>query len=94
MKGFNYGEIVSNPPHAFGTGQIFRMNNTVLIFDLQQNTQKAEFGYLDQGGTINFGARGAANIYIGTMSAMPGNMVINGVKIQKVILATLRIHRE
>lgn len=83
LKGFNYGEIVSNPPHAFGTGQILRMNNTVLIFDLQQNTQKAEFEYLDEGGTINFGARGGANIYIGTMYAMPANMIINGLKITK-----------
>jgi hypothetical protein len=82
-KLFGSGDIVNNPSHPFGTGQMIRLNNTVLKFDLRRNTHKAEFEYLEQGGTINLGARGAANTYVGTMYAMPTSMVINGVTIIK-----------
>jgi hypothetical protein len=80
---FVSGDIVKNPSHPFGTGQMIRLNNAVLKFDLKRNTHKAEFEYLEQGGTINLGARGAANTYVGSMYAMPTSMVINGVTITK-----------
>jgi hypothetical protein len=82
-KFFGSGEIVNISPHPFGSGQMIRLNNTVLNFDLRRTTHKAEFEYLDQGGTINLGARGAANTYVGSMYAMPTSMVINGVRITK-----------
>jgi len=83
LQGFNHSNILNNPPHPFGTNQVIRMNNTVLSFDLAQNTQKVEFEYLDQGGTINLGAKGTAHLYIGNMYIMPASMVINGVSITK-----------
>jgi hypothetical protein len=59
------------------------MNNTMLSFDLKQNTQQAEFEYLDYVGTINLGARGRTNLYVGNMSAFPASTIINGVTIKK-----------
>jgi hypothetical protein len=83
MQTFGSGEIVSKTPHPFGTGQVIHMSRTVLVFDLRQNTQKAEFQYLDQGGTINIGARSGANLFIADKYKMLASMVINGVKITK-----------
>lgn len=83
LRGFNQSEILQGPSLPFGTGQVLRMNNTRLNFDLKQGTQKAEFEYLDQGGTINLGARNATGMYIGGMYAMPASMVINGVTVKK-----------
>ena len=80
---FNQSKILQPPPFPFGTGNVLRMNNTALNFDLKQGTQKASFEYLDQGGTINLGAHGSGNLYIGNMSALPVNIVINGVTIDK-----------
>ncbi len=82
-RGLNQSEILSSPPHPFGAGQVLRMNNTVLQFDLKTGTQQATFEYLDQGGTINLSANGAAGAYIGSMYTMPVIMVINGVRIKK-----------
>jgi hypothetical protein len=78
-----HSEILNTPPHPFGTNQVIRMNNDVLNFDLTQNTLHAEFEYLDQGGTINLSAHGSGGMYIGNMSAMPVNMIINGVSVTK-----------
>ena len=82
-KHFELGEIVNTTAHPFGKGQTIHLNNTALIFDLKRNTRSAEFEYLDQGGTINLGARGSTNVYVGSMDAMPVSMVINGVQITK-----------
>jgi hypothetical protein len=64
---FNWGEIINNQPHSFGSGNVFNYNNTVLSLDLPQNTYRVEFEYLFQGGIINLGAKSSKNIYIGSM---------------------------
>mgnify|MGYP001290592623 CR=1 FL=1 len=83
QKSFGSGKIVNTTAYSFGSGQMIRMNNTVLNFDFRSGTTKAEFEYLDQGGTINLGAHGWANLYVGSMYNMPASMVINGVTITK-----------
>jgi hypothetical protein len=60
------------------------MNNTALNFDLKVHTLRGEFDYLDQGGTINLGAHGSANMFVGNISALPANLVINGVTFNKI----------
>jgi len=82
-QGFGHSDILNAAPFPFGTNQIIRMSNTVLDFDLKQNTHYVEFEYLDMGGTINLGAHGSANLYVGNISAMPASFIINGVTIRK-----------
>ena len=82
-QSFGHSDILNAAPFPFGTNQIIRMNNTVLSFDLKSGTHYAEFEYLDQGGTINLGANGSANLYVGSISAMPVSLIINGVTIMK-----------
>ena len=79
---FNQSEI-TKPPHPFGSGQVMRMNNTALNFDLERETTTAMFEYLDEGGTINLNAKGSASMYVGSMYTMPTVQVIGGVTIKK-----------
>ena len=77
---FNLSEITT-PPHPFGSGQVMRMNNTALSFDLEKETTTASFDYLDEGGTINFRAQGV--VYTGSMYSMPTVQTISGVTVKK-----------
>ena len=78
-----YQSEITKPPYPFGTGQVMRMNNTSLNFDLERATTTAQFEYLDQSETINLGVKGSGGMYIGNMSSMPTVQTINGVTIKK-----------
>jgi hypothetical protein len=83
-KSFNWGEIINNQPHSFGSGNVINLNNTVLSLDLPQKTRIVEFEYLFQGGLINLGAKGNKNIYIGSMYNLANPLIINGVTINRL----------
>jgi hypothetical protein len=80
---FHTGSVVAFAPQPSGNGQVFHLNNTSLNFDLPTQTTKIELEYLDFGGTINIGAHGNSNPYIGNLSALPPNLSINGVDVTR-----------